>query len=84
MATKTHTKKTNTAGKAPPPRETKISKVIAMLTRKQGATLDQMVKATGWQPHTTRAAMTGLRKKGHTIEREISEAGSVYRITASV
>ena len=65
------------------PRETKIDKVIKLLKRKDGATLDQMVKATGWQPHTTRAAMTGLRKKGHTIERETDDGTSRYRITAS-
>jgi hypothetical protein len=47
------------------PREgSKIAAVIALLQRKQGATLDEMVSATGWQPHTTRAALTGLKKKG--------------------
>ena len=30
-----------------------------------------MVKATGWLPRTTRAAMTGVEKKGHTIERDL-------------
>ena len=63
--------------------QTKIDKVIKLLKRKDGATLDQMVKATGWQPHTTRAAMTGLRKKGHTIDREAVDGTSRYRITAS-
>ena len=63
--------------------ETKIDKVIKLLKRKDGATLDQMVKTTGWQPHTTRAAMTGLRKKGYTIERETIDGTSRYRITAS-
>lgn len=83
MTTKTKAKTTGAPAKPAAPRDTKISKVIAMLNRKQGATLDQMVKATGWQPHTTRAAMTGLKKKGHTIEREAADGGSVYRITAS-
>jgi hypothetical protein len=31
-----------------------------MLKRSGGATLDEIVKATGWQPHSTRAALTGL------------------------
>ncbi len=33
------------------------------------ATLDALIEATGWLPHTTRAALTGLRKKGYVIER---------------
>ena len=41
-----------------------------------------MMKATGWLPHTTRAAMTGL-KKGHTIERDKRGGVSCYRITKS-
>lgn len=75
------TKQTDTA--VVPKRETKIYKVIALLKRKQGATLDEMVKATGWLPHTTRAAMTGLKKKGHTIERDKRGEVSCYRITKS-
>ncbi|MDG6078937.1 DUF3489 domain-containing protein [Erythrobacter litoralis] len=75
------TKQTDTA--AAPKRETKIDKVIALLKRKQGATLDEMVKATGWLPHTTRAAMTGLKKKGHTITRDKRGELSCYRITKS-
>ena len=59
-----------TQAKTEPKREAKIDAVIALLKRDQGATLDEMVKATGWLPHTTRAALTGLKKKGHTIERE--------------
>ena len=84
MTKKTATKATDskTVTKSAPA-ETKIDKVIKLLKRKDGATLDQMVKATGWQPHTTRAAMTGLRKKGHTIDREAVDGTSRYRITAS-
>lgn len=43
--------------------------VVGLLQREQGATLTELVKATGWQPHTTRAMLTGLRKKGHAIQR---------------
>ena len=38
-----------------------------MLSRKAGATLEALVDATGWLPHTTRAALTGLRKRGYTV-----------------
>ena len=64
-----------------PRRQTKIGGVIARLEREQGATLDEMVKATGWLPHTTRAALTGLKKKGHTIERDKRDDVTCYRIT---
>jgi len=60
--------------------QTKQALLLAMLGRKEGATLDQLVEATGWLPHTTRAALTGLRKKGHVITRSKDEAGSCYRI----
>ena len=66
-----------------PPRKTKIGKVIALLEREKGATLDEMVKATGWLPHTTRAALTGLKKKGHSIERDKRDDVTCYRIAKS-
>src|SRR4051812_36143227 len=42
----------------------KQAKIIELMKRTKGATLDEMVKATEWLPHTTRAALTGLRKRG--------------------
>jgi hypothetical protein len=43
--------------------------LVGMLARQQGATLADLIAATGWLPHTTRAALTGLRKRGHAIAR---------------
>ena len=42
----------------------------------------ELVAATGWLPHTTRAALTGLRKRGYAvgIDRADKVRGSVYRI----
>jgi len=55
--------------------------LVAMLSKPKGATLGQLVEATGWLPHTTRAALTGLRKRGFAIERAADDKlGSVYRI----
>lgn len=48
-------------------RPNKTSGVIALLERQEGATLADLVEATGWLPHTTRAALTGLKKKGKAI-----------------
>lgn len=49
------------------PRQSKAALVLALLRRDEGATLAELVSATNWLPHTTRAALTGLRKKGHRI-----------------
>lgn len=46
---------------------TKIGHVLALLRRDGGATMPELIAATGWLAHTTRAALTGLRKKGHAI-----------------
>jgi hypothetical protein len=61
---------------------TKIAEVIALLQRGDGATVAELVAATGWLPHTTRAALTGLRKRGYAIaiDRTDKPRGSVYRI----
>lgn len=58
----------------------KTAAVIALLTRVGGATLPDLIAETGWLPHTTRAALTGLRKKGHTIIRDKREGVTCYRI----
>ncbi|WP_145975745.1 DUF3489 domain-containing protein, partial [Ruegeria atlantica] len=50
-------------------KQTKIDKVQALLRRPSGASLEALCKTTGWQSHSVRAALSGLRKKGVTIER---------------
>ena len=52
------------------PREgSNLAEVIGLLQREDGATIDQLADAMGWLPHTTRAALTGLRKRGFEIDR---------------
>jgi Protein of unknown function (DUF3489) len=64
------------------PREgSKLALVIGMLQRSGRATIDAIVTATGWLPHTTRAALTGLRKRGYQIEKERGKDDkTTYRI----
>lgn len=50
-------------------RGSKAATLLEMIRRTDGATLEEMTERTGWQPHSVRAAMTGLRKKGHVIEK---------------
>lgn len=63
-----------------PPRSNKTSLVVGLLEREEGASITDLAGATGWLPHTTRAALTGLRKKGHDVERFAHADGSRYRI----
>lgn len=48
---------------------TKKAMHIAQLRQKSGADVEGLCKSLGWLPHTVRAALTGLRKSGFTIER---------------
>lgn len=60
-----------TTSAQPSPRsETKTATVQKLLARAKGATLTEMTSATAWQTHSTRAFLTGLRKKGTTLVRE--------------
>ena len=72
------------AATAPTPREgTKQATMIAMLQRKNGATIAEIIEATGWQQHTVRGAFAGALKKklGLTIVSEkLDGRGRVYRI----
>lgn len=62
------------------PRITKITKLLTLLQTGTGASLEDMTDATGWQPHTVRAAMTGLKKKGHSIEKHIEGNTTVWSV----
>ena len=66
------------------PREgSKKAKVLALLGRKEGATLAQLMKATGWQAHSVRGFLSGAlgKKMRLKVESTKSEAGDrVYRL----
>lgn len=53
---------------------TKQALVVTMLMRTDGANIAELIAATGWLAHTTRAALSGLRKRGFEIE-TVREAG---------
>lgn len=54
---------------------TKQAAVIDLLARPSGATLGDLIDATGWLPHTTRAVLSGLRKKGFEFSSEKPDGG---------
>lgn len=66
-----------------PERQTKSAAVLVLLRRDDGATLAELIEATGWLPHTTRAALTGLKKKGHIIEKSKRGDATCYRIVTT-
>jgi hypothetical protein len=64
-------------------RSNKKAEVIAMMERAKGATLAEIMEATGWQKHTVRGFVSILGSKGgHTIESSKNSAGErTYKIT---
>ena len=64
------------------PKPTKTAAILKLLRRPNGASIVQLQKATGWKPHSVRAALTGLRKKGHNVTRGKDAKGvTVYAVT---
>ena len=63
-------------------RATKTDQLIALLRRPEGASIEEMVEALGWLPHTARAALTGLKKKGHDVVRDKAGSVTVYKVNA--
>jgi hypothetical protein len=79
--------KSATAAAVDPPeaqvkKTTKLEAVLQLLRRPEGARIQDMMQATGWQPHSVRGALAGAIKKklGLTVTSEKSEAGRIYRI----
>jgi predicted ArsR family transcriptional regulator len=61
----------------------KTETVIKLLRRSKGASISQLQSATGWQPHSIRAALTKLRMTGHDVSRRCEGRTSRYYITRS-
>ena len=57
----------------------KQQQLASLIVRDAGATLDHMIATTGWLPHTTRAALTGLKKKGYVISSDKVDGVRTYR-----
>lgn len=72
-------KATPTVAAAPIP--TKSARLLTMLHAPDGVSIEEISEALGWQQHSARAALTGLRKKGHAIIRDKQGSVTIYRIT---
>ena len=80
--TKSKTKKASPAARRP---DSKQALLVDLLRHKEGATIAEAVKATGWQPHSVRGAISGTLKKklGLAVTPEnVEDRGRVYRVAA--
>jgi hypothetical protein len=66
-----------------PERMSKQALLLELIEREGGATLEELTSATAWLPHTVRAALTGLRKRGHDISRVRIESVSRYFVRSN-
>ena len=62
------------------PRQTKAALLRARLAKPGGVSLTEMMQLTGWQAHTLRAALTGLRKTGVILSRRREGGDTIYAI----
>ena len=81
VTNQTRTKSTS----AKPNRTTKKDQLIKLLGTKAGADIKSLSEKLGWQQHTTRAAMSGLRKAGYEISgaKPITGGMSKFRILSA-
>ena len=62
-------------------KQTKHSLILSLLAQPEGATLEALIKATGWKSHSVRGYLSSLRKKGHEIASKLDHNGDrVYSI----
>lgn len=65
---------------AAPKHPTKRALLLGLLARDDGATLPELMAATGWQAHSVRAVLTGLRKSGIMLEKSIRDGATCYQM----
>ncbi len=71
---------TTSLGPRAPRAHSKTDRLMTLLRTGTGASLEEMIEATGWQAHTVRAAMTGLRKRGFEIKRHVEGNTTVWSV----
>jgi hypothetical protein len=63
--------------------DSKQAKVLELLQCEQGASIAELQQATGWLPHTTRAALTGIRKRGTELVKSKVDGVTRYKAVAA-
>jgi hypothetical protein len=66
------------------PAKSKIEKVIALMRRPNGARLAELMRATGWQAHTVRGAISSAvrGRRGLSVASEAADGVTIYRIAS--
>ena len=62
----------------------KLGRVLNAVAATQGASLDELVDLTGWQPHTARAALTRLRQRGFAVGLRETADRKAYHLAEAV
>ena len=62
----------------------RVSQVIELLKRADGASLEEVSTLANWLPHSTRAFLTGLKKKGYNVSSDKLDGMRRYRIVPPV
>lgn len=73
----------NDTPKSPLPASGKLGQIVRLLQRTKGATINDLVEVTGWQPHSVRGAISGQLKKRHGLDVTTTNdetRGRVYRL----
>jgi hypothetical protein len=85
LKAKNRNPKATHASSSKSPSKTKQAQLVALMRRPQGATIDEIATATGWQNHSVRGAISGALKKrlGLTITSKEEKRGRVYRVPAA-
>ena len=78
------TVKTKLASSVAKPLRTKKAELIRLLSTRAGASIETISSKLGWQSHTSRAAISGLRKAGYEVTVDKAEGGKPtrYKITS--
>ena len=63
-------------------KQSKSAIVTNMLSRGSGATVAEIIKATGWKEHSCRAFLTGVRKTSKLLKEQRPDGKTAYRIEA--
>jgi hypothetical protein len=66
-----------------PARVSRTDQLIALLRTSDGASIDDLCERFGWLPHSARAALTGLRKRGLDVQRTKAGTVTIYRIASA-
>lgn len=78
----TRSKKTQAAAESAAPKSSNKELLLELLRRDGGSALNEITEVTGWLPHSARAMLTGLRKKGFDIGKEKLDGQTRYSIAA--